>query len=265
MKQPAPDAEAGRRPRGGAVRRGGTGAGFLLVEALTAMAIGALLLVGLGSLASLVLRASDRTSHGAQEIEESARIFAALVDRLQTITPQRWAGPEAGFVFEGTETGLFFARFHDGPERSRTSRLVILSGDGLALRQEERPLPPDAQNVSAVPALTGEATTAILQRGFAVRFAYFSRLADGTEVLTDRWSGRSAMPVAVRATLTDAEGTSRGSVRVPVRVDAEPGCAATEAVPCSLRPRADPGSASGDTDTTIDPDDARGWERYGRP
>ncbi|TCP80122.1 hypothetical protein C8J31_11758 [Rhizobium sp. PP-CC-2G-626] len=247
-------------------RRGLPTSGFLLVEALTAMAIGALLLVALGSLVSLVLRASDRTASTSQQIEETSRIFSTLIGRIETMTPQRWAGAGAGFVFEGTETALVFARFPKASEAGTGSRLVILTSDGPNLREEERSLPPNATDIKAV--MDREtATTALLQQGYTVRFAYFSRLPNGKEALTDRWSGRRAMPVAIRIALADARGKLHGSVRVPIRVDAEPGCAAPGQGTCSLVPDdpSTPENASPAGAAPIDPDDGRGWERYVRP
>ena len=241
--------------------------GFLLVEALTAMAIGAFLLVALGSLVSLVLRASDRTAATSQEIEEKSRIFSTLIDRIETITPQRWAGAGGGFVFEGTETTLLFARFAKSSDTGTGSRLVILASDGASLQEEERLLPPDASTIAAVTDRATDVVSARLQQGYTVRFAYFSRLPDGREALTDRWSGRRAMPVAIRVTLNDRGGKYQGSVRVPIRVDAEPGCAAPKQRICSLVPDAASGAgnmppAGGEP---IDPDESRGWERYVRP
>lgn len=251
-----------RRPR-----KGSSTSGFLLVEALTAMAIGALLLVALGSLVSLVLRASDRTASASQEIEETSRIFSTLIDRIESITPQRWAGPSAGFVFEGTETALLFARFAKPSDTATGSRLVIIAGNGANLREEERPLPPDASDIATVTSRETDVVSASLQKGYTVRFAYFSRLRNGQEALTDRWSGRRAMPVAIRVTLTDRNGERRGSVRVPIRVDAEPGCAAPGQGICSLVP--DATSSAGNVPPAggepIDPDESRGWERYVRP
>lgn len=255
-----------RASSSGPVRAGTSTAGFLLVEALTSMAIGALLLVALGSLVSFVLRASDRTASTSQAIEETSRIFSALSDRIETITPQRWAGARAGFVFEGTETTLFFARLPKASEAGTGSSLVILAGDGPILREEERPLPPDATGLPDVMGRETGTRATVFEQGYTVRFAYFSRLPDGQEALTDRWSGRSKMPVAIRITLMDALGRGQGSLRVPLRVDAEPGCAAPGQGVCSLVP--DAPSTPGDRATEngpIDPNDSRGWERYVRP
>jgi type II secretory pathway component PulJ len=242
--------------------------GFLLVEALTAMAIGALLLVALGSLVSLVTRAADRTSGIAQDVEETSRIFATLTNRIEAITPQRWAGTDAGFVFEGSETAMLFARITAPEDGAGGSRLVLLASDKTGTREQDLPLPPDARDLTDAFGSTrpdaGAAST-LLQKTFTVRFAYYQRLADGTEALTDRWSERLALPAAIRVTLSDLQGRFRGSVRIPVRVDAEPGCAAPAQGRCSLAPRqsADPARAA--SSEPIDPDDARGWERYATP
>ena len=240
----------GSRP----VRQRTGNAGFLLVEALAAMAIAALLLLALGSLVSLVLRAADRTAAAGTEVEEKARIRAALIARIEPITPHRWAGRGAGFVFEGSETTLTFARFRLRAGGFVESRLVRLVSEGHVLREEEQPLPPDARDIGM---LAGGDGAVVLQDRFVVRFAYFFRLADGTEALTDRWSATAAMPVAIRVTVADPDGTSRGNVRVAIRVNAEPGCAApTEAI-CSLVPRpTEPGTAP--ADLPIDPENHGG-------
>ncbi|OLP54956.1 hypothetical protein BJF92_14315 [Rhizobium rhizosphaerae] len=236
-------------------RQRAANAGFLLVEALTAMAIGALLLLALASLLSLVLRASDRTTAAGTAVEERARIVSALIARIEPITPQRWAGPGAGFVFEGTETMMLFARFRAGRDGILQSRLVRLASAGQVLSEDERPLPPDARDSTAV---TGGDSPVVLQDRFVVRFAYFSRLADGTEALTDRWSATTAMPVAIRVTLADPDGTPRGSVRIPLRVNAEPGCAAPGPALCSLAPRAAAPGPPPESQAPNKPDDSGG-------
>jgi hypothetical protein len=78
-----------------------------------------------------------------------------------------------------------------------------------------------------------------------IRFAYFGPApSGGGEVLTDVWPTPTALPSAVR--LGRANTTTlqvAGSVRVPIRVDAEIGCIESTMGWCSLTPDRKSGEA----------------------
>ena len=100
-----------RASSSGPVRAGASSAGFLLVEALTAMAIGALLLVALGSLVSFVLRAADRTASTSQAIEETSRIFGTPVLETQK-------GGQKGGGAQLSETGRAVVEHYRAVEKA---------------------------------------------------------------------------------------------------------------------------------------------------
>ncbi|WP_020179438.1 hypothetical protein [Methylopila sp. M107] len=68
-------------------------AGFLLVEALAALALGALILVALLSLTGLLRRSADRAAYGVETMETSQRTVEAVARELRRATRQRWAAP----------------------------------------------------------------------------------------------------------------------------------------------------------------------------
>lgn len=233
--------------------------GFLLVEALATMAISAFLLVAMASVVSLMLRASERTQRTSQDIEETSRTLAMLMREIGQITPVRWAGPGAGFAFEGTSDRLSFARVMQMPDDYSEIRMVTLHSERGRLTQEERALTPTAGGLADLdPTLTQD----VVQQRFSIRFAYFSRLDTGQEALTDTWGDSFLLPLAVRVSLIDRDGSSR-SVRVPILVDAEPGCAAPDKAVCSfVRGKLPNEVLEPDEETPIDPDDKLGWLRY---
>ncbi|MFB2553938.1 hypothetical protein [Ensifer soli] len=231
-----------------------------MVEALATMTISAFLLVALASVVALVMRASYRSARLSETVEQSSRIVDALARDIGAAAPIRWAG--GGFVFTGSQTALTFARTLRQPDGASTIQLVSLAGKGNMTIETASGLPPDARGPTDI---TAEGQGIVFQQGRTIRFAYFSRLEDGREALTDTWTSPDAMPVAVRATVRDATGATLGTVRIPFRIDAEPGCAAPERGHCGLAPRVadDPGTEPVDQGP-IDPDDALGWLRYGQ-
>lgn len=234
--------------------------GFLLVEALATMAISTFLLVAMASVVSLTLRASQRAERTSQDVEETSRTLAALMRDIEQVEPVRWAGAGAGFVFEGTADSLSFARKAPLPDGSFESRFVSFRRAGLDLIAQERVLPPTATGPGDLGLVSLQD---VLQKRYRVQFAYFSRLDAGQEALTDSWDNDSLLPVAVRISLFDRDGAVRGSVRIPILVDAEPGCAAPGKALCNFVPI----DAAAKNDRTppasdVDADDKLGWLRY---
>lgn len=215
-------------------------AGFLLVEALATMAIGAAILVGLASIVSLLLRTTDGVAARAQQLEEIDRTIAALTRELRSLTRATWSGVgRRSFVFVGEPGRIVFARRRP-PARADETVVAIQSvatagSAGSRLLHAEAPLVPGAASFEDL--RFGPVRT--LHEGPPIiRFAYFGRAGESGEVLVDTWPSGASVPVAVRIGLVDpATGNLLRSIRIPVLIEAEPGCAAPETAFCS---RADP-------------------------
>lgn len=204
----------------------------MLIEALTTMAISAFLIVALGSLVGVVFKASHRTAGTSEEIEEANRLLSTVISYVESISPQRWAGRSADFVFEGKHNRLVFARKQYGPDNRTEFHLLTLSSQPGLLVETDALLPPTAKGLAD---MVGGDLRMIKSR-FQLRFAFFSRLPNGQEALTNDWSSSSTMPVAVRISLIDRQNRSWGAVRVRLVVDAEVGCAAPVVKTCSHVP-----------------------------
>ncbi len=219
----------------------GRQAGFLVVEALATFAISALILAGLASLLGVMLRAADRAADRVQDLETTARAVAALRRDIQLLARARWSGAAPrSFVFAGEPEKIMFAQSVPQGSGFRTATVVVIQSVGIdaggRLLRTEAALTPGAASLRELhfsPARN-------LQEGRStVRFAYFARAREGgSEVLVDHWPSAVQLPAAVRIGIVDpATGGLLSSVRVPIRVDAEAGCAAPDIAFCS---RADP-------------------------
>jgi general secretion pathway protein J len=180
-------------------------------------------------------RQADLTAQRTERLDVADRGLAAIARDLEAATRARWGGPgRRGFVFTGSPGRVLFAL--DRPDADRLSRAVLLqSGEtergGSVLRAEAAlsPLDRDATALAFGPAHSLYAGPA------QVRFAYVAAAsAGGPEILLDDWTISDALPVAVRVAFTDpASGALLSSLRVPLRIEAEPGCAAPRKAFCS--------------------------------
>ena len=241
--------------------------GFMLVEALAALALGALVLTALLSFTGIMRRSADAAAARLQTMEVSGRTVATVANEVRSAARLRWAaelaptGPAAtrttqpaaprravdgepaeggeggtsnggrserqesrAFVFSGTPERLLFALLPEQASGLRAPVLVAYQIDpsGATLRAE-----------GAVPATaTGPAAVKLgpvlrIDPGpERLRFAFVDRQPNGGEVIVDAWAEPKRMPAAVRIDRTDPRtGLVLGSIRVPLVIDGEPGCA----------------------------------------
>jgi hypothetical protein len=217
--------------RHGKVVRGDSRAGFLLVEVLATMTISALLLAALFSIASMTMRVSGRVERQSARIENGTLILAALSRDIERAVPVRWAGRNAGLVFDGTERSMAFVREINSADGSTVLNAIQIDGDRGFIRRTSD-IPPQATSFGN---LSYEPQAAISADRYKLTFAYYGRLPDGREVLTTAWENASQMPLAIRLNLQGNDGT-RSTLRVKLDVDAELGCGFPDKGNCSLRP-----------------------------
>ncbi len=213
------------------------------------MAIGAIILVAVGSLLGLMSRQADRTAERTEGLDVASHALAALARDIGLIARARWAGPgPRNFVFAGLPDRMLFALDYTDADRTPRSFAILLQGtetkDGSAVLRAEAPLSPldrDEAALGFAPAHTIYTGTA------AVRFAYIVTPGEsGLELVVDAWPAGETLPIAVRVAFTDpASGEILSSLRVPLRIEAEPGCVAPRKAFCS---RIDPRSLEGQSE-----------------
>lgn len=224
-----------RRPRD---RRGG----YLLVEAIATLAIGAMILAGLASLSGLLLRAGDRAASRAGVVEVVGRTVAALRRDIAPAARLRWASEPGGspgaFIFTGNASRLILAREVTGPDGLAAPVVTIFEVDRRAPRRRllvaEAPLPREATGPRGL-------TLGPVREAYAgpldVRFGYEGRGPDGGPVARESWIDPASMPTAVVIEILDAAGApAYPPVRIPLRVTAEPACIDITKPGCSLAP-----------------------------
>jgi hypothetical protein len=231
----------------GARRRGRRDAGYLLVEALAALALSALVLGALVSLTGVLKRAADKAAFGVEEIEVAGRAVHALAGEIRRAAHARWAaaGPKAtrAFVFSGSPDQVTFALLpgQDTGLRAPVAVAYQIAPDGDLLRAEG-PIEPDLTGAGDLD--LGRVARIPLE-GRRLRFAYVGRQTGGGEIVTDAWTDPLKMPAAMRIDRLDAAGAIVASLRVPLLIDGESGCAGQTGF-CSRAPNSEkPAAAEG--------------------
>jgi general secretion pathway protein J len=217
--------------------RGCGSSGYLLVETLATLAISAAILAGLASALGLVLRTGDRTAARVEEMEASGRAVAAMARDIRHLARIRWSGAaRRSFVFSGEPDRILFARWTRHADGLAVAQVVVLQSvatdAGGRLLRATAALPTGATTLAA---LRLGPTEEVYGGPSLIHLAYFARSENGgAEVLVDTWSSATALPVAVRIGLADpSTGRLVSSMRVPVLVEAEPGCASPNTAFCS--------------------------------
>eukprot|EP01035_Chromulina_nebulosa_P010374 gene10374-13943_t len=205
-----------RVPHSGDARRRKPDGGYLLVEVLATMTISAFVLSALFSMAFFTIRASERLDRRTMDTENITRVIAALSREIEQAAPLRWAGPGAGFVFQGGTQDLLFARQTAAADQAIDDRATLMQSRGDQLFLREAPLLPSDRGITD---LSPGPASAMLDTPLRVRFAYFSRAENGVEALTDIWTDPAHMPVAIRVSMTTGDGILVASARIRLRVD----------------------------------------------
>lgn len=226
-----------RRPSVVRNRNRNRSAGFLLVEALATLAISAAILAALGSLLGMMSRHADLLALRAERLDVSSRALAAIARDIESMARVRWAGPgPRAFAFVGLSDRILFAVDRLDESRRPTTVAVLLqsapSTQGMSVLRGEASLSPTSRAAAQLD--FGESSTLYTGRE-PVRFAYVkASTVGGPEVLIDEWVEDDSLPTAIRVAFTDpATGDVLSSLRVPIRVEAEPGCAAPRKAYCS--------------------------------
>lgn len=238
-------------------RSGADAAGFVLVEALASLAISALVVAALASLIGLILRSAD---HAARMIDDSERIdrtFAAVSRDVDALVRGRWAGASNGFAFTGLSDRIMFVRrpYVGSIDPEVVAYQNDALGDANRLLRAEATFRPGAASLSDL--RFGPTETVVQSRERWV-FAYGGELSPGVETFSDSWNDANHLPSAIRLSLRDeATGRDVVSLRMPLRAEAEPACAAGAGHGyCSVR-RSQSGGGGDATAGQVIPEEAR--------
>lgn len=230
-------------------RRAGRRAGFVLIEALATLAIGAFIIAALGSLIAFTLHFADGTAADLQRGETLGRVVALMEREIRGMARARYAGDQkTAFLFAGDVDRILFTT--DRVDRSGLSATVAVAyqvapdaGGVRLLRAEATVLP----GLTDLKSLAFSKPRTLYTGTTGIRFSYFLPQPDGSgEVLVDTWKDRGKLPTAVRIATTGGDGSILDSLRVPVMTDAEPACAVPGKGFCSLDGAVQAGSGGGD-------------------
>ena len=203
-------------------RGGADEAGFTLIEAIVALAIGGFVIAALASIVGQWLGSWDRGSGTLQRAELTSAGLDRIVADLASaeLVPANDLGTIA--LFEGSERSVLFARRPVAIGGVRGLQLVRLAqaGDANAmLLRSQAPLafPP------AIAAPIDREPVALLRAPYRAIFAY----AGDDGVWKSTWTKATRLPRTVRVSVVDGPGrTAVFSTTVSVHVNAAPACAA---------------------------------------
>ncbi len=228
------------------VRRDDRRAGFTLIEALAALAVGSVIIMATAALIHDVARHFDRGTRGAQEAE---RLMLAVERLAQDFNSAR-------FVGWTTEGGPAVAFTGEPASRDRPAKVMFVGNAGIMAG------PQGEEVVALTVEPAGEVTRLVRRRAAwagprtrledvspqdavvlvegALDIAFiFGRIAPGGALQwSESWIGQTTLPRFVRLILRDrATGSDLlGEADFIVRADAPPGCGRPDAATSCLSP-----------------------------
>ena len=221
-------------------------AGFTLIEALAALAVGSVIILATAALIHDVARHFDRGTRGAQEAE---RLMLAVERLAQDFNSAR-------FVGRTTEGGAAVA-FTGEPAKGDKPAKVMFVGDAgiLAGPQGEEVVALTVEPAGDLTRLvrrraawagprtrfedvSAQDAVVLVEGALDITFAFGRIATSGALEWSDSWIGQSMLPRFVRLILRDrATGADLlGEADFAVRADAPPGCGRPAAATSCLSP-----------------------------
>jgi prepilin-type N-terminal cleavage/methylation domain-containing protein len=221
-------------------------AGFTLIEALAALAVGSVIILATAALIHDVARHFDRGTRGAQDGE---RLLVA-VDRLaQDFNSARFvgwttkSGPSVAFTGEPAKddkpakvTFVGDAGIMAGPQGEEVVTLTIEpAGDLRRLVRRRAAWPGPRTRLEDV---SPQEAVVLIEGALDIAFLYGRTLPSGGLEWSESWIGQSTLPRFVRLILRDRASDSDllGEADFVVRADAPPGCGSPAAGTACLSP-----------------------------
>jgi prepilin-type N-terminal cleavage/methylation domain-containing protein len=216
------------------VPRSNRRAGFTLIEALAALAVGSVIILATAALIHDVARHFDRGTRGAQDGE---RLMLAVERLAQDFNSARYVGwtiegkPSVAFTGEPAKddkpakvTFVGDAGIMAGPQGQEVVSLTIEPAGELRrlVRRRAAWTGPRMRFEEVSP---GDSVI-LIEGAVDMAFAFGSIAPSGALVWSESWIGQSALPRFVRLILSDRTSDSDvlGEADFVVRADAPPGC-----------------------------------------
>jgi hypothetical protein len=215
----------GRRPDS---RRAGKRSGYVMLEALAALALSGLVLAAVPLASGILIRSWQSATSGSDRLDTVATGLSAVRRELSAMRRERFASRDAAgaYAFLATPDQLGFVVPDAGAKSERGEYMVMLAArpekDGNSLVRLMAPFRPDMKNFQAI---TTDDPVVLMSGPWKYRFYYATQKRDGIEWL-DQWLDEQDLPIAVRLEVLDYITGERvfPPLVVPFHVIAEPGC-----------------------------------------
>lgn len=222
------------RPLRDRLRRDHRG-GFVLMEALAALALGAMVLTTIPIVAGLMMRNWQKTTLDSDRLETVAAGMTVLRRDITTMRREFWGGRQgAPYAFSGGPDSLGIVVGGDGiapgPGRGMVVYSVRPDLDGSVLQRSAAPLAPDATQFD----LAALRDPVVLLRG-PWRYQFQYGKLDGPRMeWTPLWALPLELPDAIRLDVVHQDTGLRVLPPLVMRPAAgtEPGCVDERAGPC---------------------------------
>ncbi|MCT8974715.1 PulJ/GspJ family protein [Microbaculum marinisediminis] len=209
-------------------RRLGGRAGYVMIEALAALAISGLVLAAVPLASGILFRNWEKATSGSDTLDRLASGLSVVRRELSMMRRERFADRDAAgpYAFLATSDTIGFV-LPDASDGSEPGEFVVVikvrpEANGNALVRGMAPFRPDMRNFNR---LRLDDPVVLLSGPWKYRFQYAARRRDGLEWL-DEWLDEQDLPVAIRLDVVDYTSEQRviPPLVIPIRVDAEPGC-----------------------------------------
>jgi|GEM_PF-2320652 len=213
-----------RRDRTGRGRRGG----YVMFEALAALALSGLVLAALPLASGILLKSWEKATTGSDRLDMVASGLSAARRELSLFRRERFAERDfAGpYVHQAGPDQFGFVAPNGRAAGAPGESLVMLAArpetNGNSLVLHTVPFRPDMKDFSAV---IGSKAEVLMTGPWKYKFSYAGRQRSGIKWY-DQWLDEQDMPVAVQLEVLDYVTGARvfPPLVVPFRITAEPGC-----------------------------------------
>lgn len=209
--------------------------GFVLMEALAALALGAMVLMAVPLVAGLMLRNWQKTTLDSDRLETVAAGMSVLRRDVTAMRREFWGGRRgAPYAFSGGPESLAIVVGGDGVSPGPGRGMVVYSvrpdSGGSVLQRAAAPLAPDAGQFD----LAALRDPVVLLRGpWRYQFQY-GKLEGPRLEWTATWALPNALPDAIRLDVLHQDTGMRVLPPLILRpaAETEPGCIDERAGPC---------------------------------
>lgn len=209
------------------MRRSERRGGYVMLEALAALAISGLVLAAVPLASGILIRTWQRVTQGSDTLDTLATGLAVVRQELSTLRRERFPGrDDVPYMFLGTPDTVGAVLPGGGGPNDTGEAVVVLSvrpeAAGNTLLRGSVPYRPDIRSFVGLPL----ADPVVLLTGpWRYQFQYADRRRGKIEWIPE-WQDEGALPFAIRLDVTDYVTGARiiPPLVVPLRIEADPGC-----------------------------------------